>query len=191
MSKPAEDLIQRHRFTVADFHRLGERSVFRDNARVELVEGEIIDMTPIGSKHAAAVRRLDQILARAVGDGGIVSVQSPVVLGEYSEPEPDIALLRPRHDFYASAHPGPADVFLLIEVGDTSVRYDREIKIPLYARHGIPEVWLVDLEGGSLTIYGDPSASGYESVARPEPLQAVSVPRVEGVTLDLSDLFAQ
>lgn len=190
MSKPAQALIQRHRFTVEDFHRLGERSVFREDARVELVEGEIIDMTPIGSKHAAAVRRLDQILARAVGDWGILSVQNPVVLGEYSEPEPDIALLRPRRDFYASAHPVPTDVFLLIEVGDTSARYDREIKIPLYARHGIPEVWLVDLEGHSLTICRDPSASGYESVARPEALQAVPVPGVEGITLDLSELFA-
>ena len=97
MSKRAADWIQRHRFTVEDYQRLGERSIFREEARVELVEGEIIDMTPMGSQHAAAVRRLDQILARAVDDRGIVSVQSPVVLGEYAEPEPDIAVLRPRH----------------------------------------------------------------------------------------------
>ena len=191
MSKRAADWIPRHRFTVEDYQRLGERSIFREEARVELVEGEIIDMTPIGSKHAAAVRRLDQILARAVDERGIVSVQSPVVLGEYSEPEPDIAVLRPRQDFYASAHPGPTDVLLIVEVGDTSVRYDREIKIPLYARHGIPEVWLLDLEGGSLTICSVPSESGYERVARPEALQAIPMPGMAGVTLDLSDLFAQ
>jgi Uma2 family endonuclease len=153
MSSPAPDLYRKHRLTVHDFHRMGEAGILSINSRMELIEGEITDMAPIGSRHAAIVKQLMALFVRAVGARAIVSVQDPIILGEYSEPEPDLALLRPRDDFYALALPRADDVFLIIEVADTTLRYDREIKIPLYARHGIPEVWLIDVEGRTLTIF--------------------------------------
>ena len=189
MSSPAE-LLRRHRYTLDDYHRMGEAGIFHEDSRVELIEAEIVDMTPIGSRHASVVARLSRTLTLAVGDGALVWTQNPVVLGETSEPQPDIALLGQRHDFYANALPGPTDVLLLIEVADTSIRYDRDIKMPLYARHGIPEVWLIDLESDSLMTYRDPSGNGYRVVVGPGNLQAVAVPGLEGVTVDLSALFS-
>ena len=155
---------RRHALSVEDFHRMGDAGLFTPEARVELIEGEIIDMTPIGSAHASRVKRLARILMSALEDEAIVAVQDPVRLGSRSEPQPDLAVLRYRSDFYASAHPEAADVLLLIEVADTTARFDREVKIPLYARHDVSEVWLVDLEVGSLEVYREPRAGAYQSV---------------------------
>lgn len=149
-------LTQRHRLTVEDFHRMGEAGILRDDARVELIEGELVDMPPIGSEHAGAVMILIHILTRAVGEAAIVNAQNPVVLSADSEPQPDLMLLKPRDDFYTRSHPRPSDVLVLIEVADTSAHYDRTVKIPLYAHHGIPEVWLLDLPHKRLEVYRTP-----------------------------------
>ena len=151
-------------FTVEEYHRMAQAGILGEDDRVELIEGEIVNMAPIGSRHAAVVDRLNRILSRRIGERAIVRVQNPIRLGEHSEPQPDVTLLRPREDFYASAHPGPEDVLLLIEVAETSAEYDREIKIPLYARFGIGEVWLVDLEGKAIGVYRNPSPEGYREV---------------------------
>ena len=191
MSTSAEEILRRHRLNVDEYYRMAEAGILGPDARVELIEGEIIDMAPIGSQHAAVVRQLAHILHQNVGDQAIVSTQNPVRLDEYSEPEPDLALLRPRDDFYAAAHPGPGDVLLIIEVADTSLRYDREIKIPLYARHGIPEVWLVDLENERLLRFLEPGPDGYrteEDVTGIAPLRPTRPPEIE---VDLSTLFRQ
>jgi Uma2 family endonuclease len=129
--------------------------------RLELIEGEIIAMAPIGSRHAAIVTRANLLFVQAVADRAIVSVQNPIILGQHSEPEPDLAVIQPRDDFYALALPRADEVFLIVEVADTTLRYDREIKIPLFARHGIPEVWLIDVEGRTLTVFETPADGRY------------------------------
>ena len=156
----------RRSFTVAEYHRMAEAGILREDDRVELVEGEIVQMTPIGSRHAACVMRLVQLLSRQLGQGVLVNVQNPIRLGEYSEPQPDVTLLRFRPDFYAQSHPGPTDVLLAVEVAETSAVYDRDVKLPLYARAGIPEVWLVDLSAEGMEVHRDPTAQGYRQVRR-------------------------
>jgi len=160
MSATADDLYHRHRYTVEDYERMGAAGILGEDDRVELIEGEIIDMPPIGSPHGGSVNRIAQKLTLAVGDRAIVAVQNPIRLDDFSEPQPDIALLKPREDFYAARHPTPDDVLMLIEVAETSIRYDRDKKLPLYARAGIPEVWLVDIKAGRITRYRDPSDTG-------------------------------
>ncbi len=137
--------LSRRWFTVGEYNRMGETGILTEDDRVELIEGEIVEMNAIGSVHAACVNRLNMLLSRQAGQEFIVSVQNPIIADDYSEPEPDIAVLRPRDDYYAHGHPKSADVLLVIEVADTSVEVDRKIKIPLYARAGIPVTVLVDL----------------------------------------------
>jgi len=179
--------ITKRKFTVDEFHRMLQAGILREDDRVELIQGEIVEMTPVGSRHAACVKRLNRLLSRGVGDAAIVSIQDPVRLGPDSEPQPDIALLRPRPDFYADRHPAAGDVLLIVEVADASAAYDRDTKLPLYARAGIPEVWLVDLAANQLEVYRRPSPQGYgeKEVYRPgmrvspEALPALSLPVAE------------
>ena len=140
MSNTTSDIFQRHRLTVAEYHRMAETGIFSPDARVELIEGEVIDMPPIGSLHAGTVDYIANALRLAYGGQVIVRTQNPIRLSQHSEPQPDIALLRPRPDFYRNAHPTPVDVFLTIEVADTTLAYDTQIKLPLYARHGTPSI---------------------------------------------------
>lgn len=158
--------VLKRRFTVDEYYRMAEAGILHEDDRIELIEGEIVQMAPIGSNHASNVDRLNRLFFERVGRRAIVRVQGPVHLGEYSEPEPDITLFRPRPDFYASAHPGPADILLLIEVADTSAAYDREVKAPLYARAGIREYWIVDLAEETLEVYRDPRPDGYRLIHR-------------------------
>ena len=144
MTKPAAKVGPvRHRWTVREFQRMGKTRFLDPTVRMELIEGELFDMAPIGSFHAGTVTLLAHLFTQAVGETAIISVQNPIDLSERSEPQPDLILLRPRADYYLSEHPHPRDVLLLIEVSDSTVQFDRKTKVPLYARHGIPEVWLV------------------------------------------------
>lgn len=156
--------LPRRRFTVAEYHQMAQAGILGEDDRVELIEGEIVEMPPIGDRHAASVDRLTEGFVQRFSDVAIVRVQNPVRLDEHSEPQPDLALLRRRADFYASGHPAPPDVFLLVEVADTSAELDRRVKIPLYARSGIPEAWLIDLQQETLTVYRDPTPEGYRAV---------------------------
>jgi len=154
---------------------MGEAGIFAAGDRVELIDGEVIDLPPIGALHAAIVARLTAFLCRTVGLGVIVRCQNPLRLDDSSEPEPDIALLRPRADGYMSAHPGPEDVLVVIEVADTSLAYDLGVKVPLYARHGIPEAWVIDAATRQTRVFREPSTEGYarESLVGPEgPLES-------------------
>ena len=164
----AAPLIRRHRHSVDEYHRMAETGILKPDERVELIEGEIIDMPPIGTDHSAVVKRLNAMFMRNIGTTAIVSVQDPIRLAPNSEPQPDIALLRYREDFYCHAHPGPADILLLIEVADTSLRFDQEIKLPLYARHGVPEVWIVDLGRQRIEVYRRPLAGRYLETLYPQ-----------------------
>lgn len=168
---------------------MGAAGIFRPTDCVELIEGAIIDMAPIGSAHAGVVGLLNNRLVPAVAGQAIVNVQNPVVLGDHSEPQPDLSVLRPRPDFYRSSHPTPPDVMLLIEVAETSIDFAREIKLPLYARHGVPEVWLVDLQQRVLTIHRAPFEGVYRETLQPHDLTRIVPLQLPQVVLNLSDLF--
>lgn len=172
----------RRRFTVDEYHRMGQTGILDEDDRVELLEGEIVEMVPIGSRRHGAVNRLNELFSNRTTGRSIVSIQGPIRLGENSEPQPDVALLRRREDFYSSSHAEPGDVLLLVEVSDTTIDYDREVKLPLYARHGIAEVWLVDLRAGAVTAYWNPSANGYAQNAQHRSggtLSPQSLPQIE------------
>jgi Uma2 family endonuclease len=185
---PTEDP-RRHRLTVADYYRMGEAGILAPEARVELIDGEIIDMAPIGSAHVSSVLQLDHLLKDAVKGKALVLVQAPIVLGDYSAPQPDLALLRPRTDYYRSSLAGPGDVLLIVEVALSSLRFDRDDKIPLYAHHGIPEVWLVDVDAKRLIRYGKPQQDASARSDEPDlgcPLEIAALPETR---LDLRKLF--
>jgi len=181
--------VQRHRLTVAQYHRMADAGVLARDARIELVEGVIVDMAPIGSRHAAAVNKLTRVLTAAVGARAIVSVQNPIRLGDGSEPQPDLALLRPRTDFYAEAAPTAADALLVIEVAQASAAYDRQVKVPLYAQHGVPEVWVVDLDDSLVRFYRSPQAGRYADITATETPGYTPVPMLEGAVVDLTGLL--
>lgn len=189
MSAPAIHHPQPHRYTTADYHRMREAEIFTPDARVELIQGEIIDMTPIGSGHAGIVNRLNSIFNQKAGSNIIVSTQNPVVLDDFSEPQPDLALLRFRKDFYTKAHPRPQDVLLIVEVADTTLQYDLEIKLPLYARAGIPEVWLLDVGGKRMDVYRRPEDGCYIEQKSLVDFNRVEVMALAGISFDLSGMY--
>jgi Uma2 family endonuclease len=150
----------RARLTVTQFHKMGDGGVFAPEARLELIDGELIEMAPIGPRHMHVVNRLNHALVAAVGKAAVVSVQNPVTLGEFSETQPDLALLRLRPNSETRL-PTPDDVILLIEVADTTLQYDRSTKLSLYARHGIREVWIVNVADRVVEIHRDPGGGAY------------------------------
>jgi hypothetical protein len=156
MSLPAP-----HRFTVAEYHRMGEAGIFHEDDRVELIAGEIVEMAPIGTDHSWVVTRLTSLFEKGRGDL-IVWSQNPIVLSDEDEPQPDLALVKPRPELYRKAHPGPDDVLLVVEVADSSLAYDRGEKLARYALAGIPEVWIVDLNGDRLLVFRSPTGRSYE-----------------------------
>jgi Uma2 family endonuclease len=158
--------IQRRLFTCAEYETMLAAGILSEDDRVELIEGEILQMSPIGSPHAGCVKRSNGTFSRLLQVRAIVSVQDPLFLNDISEPEPDLVLLRPREDFYAESHPGPADVLLVVEVADASLGFDRRVKAPLYARSGIAELWIVDLVGQAVEVYRRPAALGYQEIRR-------------------------
>mgnify|MGYP006270005957 CR=1 FL=1 len=140
--------------------------ILDEDDRVELLEGEIVQMSPIGDRHASMVNRLNALFMKALSDQWMVSVQNPIVLDDYNEPEPDISVVRAKPDFYKSGKPRPDDVVLIVEAADTSIRVDRKLKLPLYARYGIVEVWLLDIEADAVEVLREPSESRYKRVDR-------------------------
>lgn len=154
--------VQRRLFSTNEYHRLVNAGILHEKERIELIQGELILMAPIGSSHASRVDRLNRIFNKYVGERAIIRVQNPVKIDDHSEPEPDIALLKPRSDFYAERHPAPQEVFLIVEVADTSLDYDRNVKMPLYAQQGISEAWLINLPEHCVELYTEPSPQGYE-----------------------------
>ena len=156
--------IMKRLFTTEDYHRMMASGILSEDDYVELLRGEIVEMSPIGSRHAACVKRLNRLLSRLIGERGVISIQDPIRLDAHSEPQPDLAVLRPRPDYYATAHPEPKDVLLLVEVAETSAGYDHEVKLPLYAQANIPEVWLVDLAEECIRVFDQPAPQGYDGI---------------------------
>jgi Uma2 family endonuclease len=154
----------RRRFTVEEYERMGAAGILGEDDRVELLDGEIVEMSPIGPRHAGRVNRLNRLLAVGLGERAVVTVQNPVRLALRSEPQPDLVVARPRRDFYELGHPTPDDVLLLVEVAEISAAFDRGVKVPLYARAGIPEVWLVDLASEQVMVHRAPTEGRYADV---------------------------
>ena len=178
-----------HRFTVSDYHRMADAGVLNENSRVELIRGQIIDMAPIGAPHLGMVNRLTRLLPASIAGRGVLSVHNPVRLDDGSEPEPDVAVLKPRADDYETAAPRPADVLLMIEVSDSTLRYDRDVKIPLYAESGVSECWLVDLVGRAVEIYRQPVGGRYAETRRVGPEGTLDIEALPGATMAAGDLF--
>ncbi len=179
----------KHAFTVGEYHRMTAAGIFTEDDRVELIEGEIYEMAAIGSRHAACVNRLTQLFVRGAGDRAVVTIQNPVQLGDLSELEPDLVLAKPRPDFYATRHPRADEILLLIEVSDSSHRYDETVKLPLYARHEIPEVWRVDLETGTVAVHRKPAGGAYLSVSTAEPDDTLAPQALTDLQVPLAPLL--
>lgn len=181
---------RRRRFTLDEYHWMGRVGILHEDDRVELIEGEIIEMTPIGTLHAATVARIQDFLAKRLGDRALVWTQNPLLLTRHrSELQPDIIILDRHADFYASALPEPPDVRWLIEVADSSLRYDRLTKFPLYARAGVAEAWLVDVEHRRIEIHRGPAAHGYQDVRTPGRDEQFSPLALPDVAVTLADLL--
>ena len=180
---------QRHRFTAADFEAMVAAGILNDEDRVELLEGEVVDMAPIGPPHAACVRRLTRLFVTRLGDVD-VSVQNPIRLSDLSEPEPDVTVLAPRPGDYEESHPRPEDVLLLVEVADSTLLRDREWKLPLYAQAGIPEVWIIDLTGRTVECHREPGPTGYGRTDRLAPGEQAVPAAFPGVAFAVTEILS-
>lgn len=160
----AAEPIQKKLFTTVEYHQMLQAGILSEDDRVELIEGEIWEMSPIGSSHIWCVTYLNRILQRGLGDDVFVLVQSPIRLNDFSEPEPDLAVVRPPSGARPETIPTAKETLLVIEAADSSVEYDRHVKMKLYARSGMPEAWLFDLPQGALEVYRDPSPEGYRQI---------------------------
>ncbi len=182
--------VARRLFTVAEYQRLAEVGILGEAERVELIEGEIIQMAPIGPRHAGCVINANRLFITHLGDRAVVSPQNPVVIQPHSEPQPDLVLLRPRPVSYSQELPAVQDVVLAVEVADTTVRFDRLVKARLYARSGIPEFWLCLTTDGAVEVYREPGTEGYGSVRQYGPGDTVSPLAFPDVGFTVSDFFA-
>ncbi len=184
-------VLTKHRFSTSDYYRMAETGVLRPDQRVELLDGEIIDMSPIGPSHASVVKRLIHYFTQMARGRWLVAAQDPAHLDEHSEPQPDLMLLKVVADFYSSQHPRPADVYLLIEVADSSLSYDREKKLPAYGRAGIPEVWIVNLEDRTVEVYREPHLTGYGSTTILRPGAKACPLAFPDAAVDVAELLRQ
>ena len=155
------EAVHRYRFTVDQYHRMDKAGVFPPDCRLELVDGEIFEMSSINPRHSGVVNRLNHRFVRGLGNRAVVHVQNPTIVDRHSEPQPDLMLLKPRADFYGTAHPTPNDALLVVEVAETSLAHDRLRKLPLYAKRGVPEVWIVNRPADAIEVFREPSARGY------------------------------
>lgn len=182
------------RFTIAEYHRLTALEFFQEDDRVELIDGQIVEMAAKGTAHEACITRLVRELPKLIGDRATVRVQSPIVLSNYSEPEPDFAIVQNRADDYLASHPSAADVLLVIEVSDSSVGYDQAVKLPLYAQAGIADYWIFNLADGRLETYSEPYQTtegqfGYRLTRIVLPNEAIALPGFADSSLELVKVF--
>ena len=180
---------KRHLVTAQEYLRMGETGVFAPDARLELIDGEIFEMAPIGPPHAGAVITLSRLLILRAGEQAAVSVQLPVIAGELSVPQPDFALLKPRRDDYSTAHPQRGDVLLAIEISDTTLRTDLRIKVPLYARAGIPEYWVVDVKERAVHVFREPGLEGYRKTVVAKGEDELTPVELPGMHLRVAEIF--
>ena len=178
------------RITVNEYYDMARAGLFAPDEHVELIEGEVVRVAPIGDRHASAVEALDELLHQAVAGRARVRCQMPVRLGEYSQPEPDLVVMRPRTGRDDRGHPSADDVFLIIEISVSTLRYDLDTKVPLYARHGVPEVWVIDLKHHKLHVYKLPVEGSYKHVTSVPNAGRAAISGVDGATVDLSEILS-
>jgi Uma2 family endonuclease len=191
LDRPLQDSFQleRKRFTVKEFHRMVETGILEEGSPYELLNGEIIHMATIGSKHAAKVNRISARLHQTVEKTYIVRIQNPIELGAFSQPEPDIAILRWQDDFYESGHPTAQDIYLLIEVSDTTLDYDRTTKLPIYAESGIAEYWIVNLPDNQIEVHRNPSGNAYQSIQTFTKDQTLTIELLPEITIAVHEIL--
>jgi Uma2 family endonuclease len=179
----------KHLTNLDEWRRMGEANIFSPESRVELINGEIIDMAPIGSNHAGHLKRITNFLALLVAGKAIVSVQDPLQLGDLSEPEPDFMLLKPNPDFYTSRHPIADDVLLLVEIADSSLKFDQTQKLRLYALHNIPEYWLINLNDICLEVYKKPHGEVYAEKTTIYSRDSITLSQLPSITVQVADIL--
>ena len=184
-----ETICNIHKFTTEQYQLMYAKGVLAEGDRYELINGEIREMSPIGIKHAVCVARTTRYFQIKLGDRVFVWTQNPIILNDHSQPQPDLAILKWRDDFYASALPTVEDILLIIEVADSTIAYDRDIKMPLYASHGIPEMWLFDLNQEAIEGYSQPSALGYKRMQRYERGDTLLLPDFPEVVFHWEDFL--
>jgi Uma2 family endonuclease len=179
----------KHRFTVDQYYKMGEVGILGLEQRTELIEGEIIEMSPIGTKHAACLSKLADALHDRARNLALVRQQNPIRLSDQSEPQPDIAVVKERQDYYLESHPIPTEIFLLIEVADSTLKYDRNVKVPLYAKAGIPELWIANLEAQVFEVYRQPNETGYQQVQIYGKGAIINLLMLPDVAIAVDDIF--
>jgi len=182
---------EKRRFTADEYQRMGEAGIFCPDDRVELIDGEVVVMSPIGPRHNACVGSANQSLVRAAGDAAIVLPQGSVRLDFHSEPQPDLVLLKPRADFYASRHAGPADILLVVEIAASSIEYDREVKARVYAKAGVPEYWLVDLNANVVSRYSLPNDGVFRNLEQHRPGESIAPGLLTSCVISVSALLPE
>jgi len=181
----------RRRFTADEFEHLAEVGILVEDDRVELLDGDIVEMTPISSQHAGCVNALIAIYAGRLGERAVIAAQNPVRLDDFNEQQPDLCLLRPRQDSYRTSHPCADDVLLLIEVAHTSQLYDERIKAPLYGRFGVREIWIVDLDESTVHVFRDPFPEGYRTHQRRGPADSIAPRAFPNTVVDVSEIIGK
>ena len=181
--------ITKRRFSVKEYYLMADAGILSPRDRVELIDGEIVQMAAMGSYHAGCVLYLSTAFSQMLGQRAFVNVQNPVRLSEHSEPEPDIALLKPRADFYTESHPRPDEVMLIVEVSHSTVEYDRDVKTPLYAEAGIPELWLVNLDEDFIDGLSDPDGAGYRTLRRYVRGERIAPSLLPDAALEVSEIL--
>ena len=184
-------VLTKRRFSTDDYHRMVGAGILSEDDRVELIDGEVLAMSPIGPRHCASVDRTTRAMVMAVGDRAIVRVQGSVQLDRFYEPQPDVVLLRPRDDFYVTRHPGGRDTFLVVEIADSSLDYDRDIKAPMYAALGVPEYWLADVIGKVLTAYTSPSRGEYRRRREHRPGESIAPQLLSDIVIPVGVLLGE
>ncbi|WP_299487773.1 Uma2 family endonuclease [Acaryochloris sp. IP29b_bin.137] len=181
--------ILRKKFTVGQYHQMIESGILTDRDHVELIQGEIIEMSPVGRHHAACVDRLNELLVLKLFQKALIRVQSPILLSDHSEPQPDVSILQRREDFYDAGHPKPDDIFALVEVSDSTIEFDRDVKIPMYAQEHIPEVWLVNLNDTQVKRYCQPITTTYQQLQIFNLGEMLSFQAFPDVPIEINQIF--
>lgn len=185
------DFPRKYPISAEEYLRMGAAGVFAPEARLELIEGEIIEMAPIHPPHAGRVKKLIQLFGLRAGTRAILSVQDPLIISGKSVPQPDVALLRPRADTYTASHPESTDVFLVIEVADTTLAFDLKRKVPLYARCGIAETWVVDVNARRIHVFRGPGDAGYRESYAAAVGEHVECQALPGAAIEVAELFPE
>ncbi len=190
MSTSFELGYKKHLTHIDEWRKMADAGVFSSDSRIELINGEILEMSPIGSQHSGCINRLNHLLSRTISDQAIISIQNPLDLGDFSQPQPDLMLLKPSADYYASQHPKADDVLLLIEVADSSLPFDQNQKLQLYALHGVSEYWLINLTKPCLEIYRKPGDGVYQEKMTLFSSDRISLLHRPDIEIQMSDILA-